>query len=178
MIGNNSSCLERIRDLEDAIDNFQGAITHYLVELARRPLTEVESEKLPVLLHTTNDLERVGDRAESIVEPAENHLDHAKHVLKLEERLNGLYLEMKQGFGQRLAGGVAEVPSGVLFFDLTMNYERIGDHYTNIAQAVLGQFQWDKGLKAIHGKEMLLTSKLGGKCEPAIRDQISSSDGS
>ncbi|MGQ9603559.1 MAG: Na/Pi symporter [bacterium] len=215
LIGNNSSCLERTRDLEDAIDNFQGAITHYLVELARRPLTEVESEQLPVLLHTINDLERVGDHAENIVELAErkmiqkirigedtvrhinliadevdvmashmvaalagNDLDQAKHVLKLEERLNRLYLEMKQGFGQRLAGGVAEVSSGVLFFDLIMNYERIGDHYTNIAQAVLGQFQWDKGVKAIHGKEMLLTSKLGGKCEPAIKDQTSSSDGS
>lgn len=91
MIGNNSSCLERTRDLEDAIDNFQGAITHYLVELARRPLTEVESEQLPVLLHTVNDLERVGGHAENIVELAENHLDHAKHVLKIEKRLNGFF---------------------------------------------------------------------------------------
>lgn len=204
LTGSNSSCLERARDLEDAIDNFQGAITHYLVELARRPLSEVESEQLPVLLHTINDLERVGDHAENIVELAErkqiqkiripedlseqislianevdvmasymiqalakNDHDQAKHVLQLEDRLNKLYFEMKQGFGQRLAGGAAEVSAGVLFFDLIMNYERVGDHYTNIAQAVLGEFQWDKGLKAIHGKGMLIDAKPSRACDGA-----------
>ena len=30
-----------------------------------------------------------------------------------------------------------------------MNYEKIGDHYTNVAQAVLGELQWDKGVKAV-----------------------------
>ncbi len=214
LIGNNGACLERTRELEDAIDNFQGAITHYLVELARRSLTEVESEQLPVLLHTINDLERVGDHAENIVELAErkmihkisigedivaqinlisnevdimachmiaalaeNNHDEAKQVLKIEERINKLYFEMKQGFGQKLAGGEAGVSSGVLFFDLIMNYERIGDHYTNIAQAVLGEFQWDKGLKASHGKGMLLTPKSVEKCDQIGHIKTTLSDG-
>ena len=30
-------------------------------------------------------------------------------------------------------------PSGVVFLDIIANLERIGDHSTNIAQAVLGE---------------------------------------
>ena len=53
---------DKVRELEEGIDNLQREITHYLVELAERNMTEIESEQLPVLLHTVNDLERIGDQ--------------------------------------------------------------------------------------------------------------------
>jgi len=181
----NNADFKRIHMLEDGVDNLQREITHYLVELAKRSLTEIESEQLPVLLHTINDLERIGDHAENIVELAErrifqrivlddialreirmiaeevdqmadytidalaeNDRDLARRALAIEERVNRLHVEMRQGYARRLRKGEVSATSGLLFFDLIMNYEKMGDHYTNIAQAVLGELQWDKGIKA------------------------------
>jgi phosphate:Na+ symporter len=56
---------------EECLDTFQHDITQYLVELSQRNLGREESEKLPVLMHSVNDLERIGDHAENLVELAE-----------------------------------------------------------------------------------------------------------
>ncbi|MGD8628211.1 MAG: Na/Pi cotransporter family protein, partial [bacterium] len=183
--GDNSS-FKRVHVLEQGIDNLQREITHYLVELTKRSLTEVESEQLPVLLHTVNDIEKIGDHAENIVELAERRKfqsvrmsgdaldeirllagevdlmsghtiqalqeDDAKEAhkaLEVEDRVNRLHTEMRQGYARRLRKGEAGATSGLIFFDMVMNYEKMGDHYTNIAQAVLGELQWDKSIKAI-----------------------------
>ncbi|MFH1313903.1 MAG: Na/Pi symporter [Candidatus Eisenbacteria bacterium] len=179
------AALKRVHMLEEGIDNLQREITHYLVELAKRNLTEIESEQLPVLLHTINDIERIGDHAENIVEIAERgkfrhveldgksveelkamagEVDHmAEHVIKafasddteearkalaIEDRLNQLHIEMRQGYAMRLGRGKVPASGGLIYFDMVMNYEKMGDHYTNVAQAVLGELQWDKGVKA------------------------------
>ena len=176
---------KKVHHLEDGIDNLQREITHYLVELAERNLTEVESEQLPVLLHTVNDIERIGDHAENIAELAErrrfgrvkmpadamdqlkvmaedvdtmaehvitafagDNTDEAGRALKVEDRLNRLHIEMRQDYAMRLGKGDVGAMSGLIFFDMVMNLEKMGDHYTNIAQAVLGELQWDKGIKA------------------------------
>jgi phosphate:Na+ symporter len=183
--GGDRASFKQVHHLEDGIDNLQREITHYLVELAERNLTEVESEQLPVLLHTVNDIERIGDHAENIVELAErkrfgrvtlpadaldqlkvmaedvdtmaghviaafggDDTDEAGRALKVEDRLNRLHIEMRQGYAMRLGKGDVGAMSGLIFFDMVMNLEKMGDHYTNIAQAVLGELQWDKGVKA------------------------------
>jgi phosphate:Na+ symporter len=177
--------LKRVHMLEEGIDNLQREITHYLVELAKRSLTEVESEQLPVLLHTINDIERIGDHAENIVEIAErkkfrrveldsgaveelkamagevdhmaehvilafasNDTEEARKALAIEDRLNKLHIEMRQGYASRLRKRETAASGGLIYFDMVMNYEKMGDHYTNVAQAVLGELQWDKGVKA------------------------------
>ena len=56
---------------EEALDRFQHDITQYLVDLSQRNLGKEQSEKLPVLLHSVNDLERVGDHAENLMELAQ-----------------------------------------------------------------------------------------------------------
>ena len=180
-----TSYLKTVPVLEEGLDHLQREITHYLVELARRSLTTVQSEQLPVLLHTINDIERIGDHAENILELAERRKyekvkippdaleyleamcaevtemagraaralendDHeeARMALKIEDKLNRMHIEMRQNYAMRLGKGEASARSGLIFFDLVMNYEKIGDHYTNVAQAVLGELQWDKGVKA------------------------------
>ena len=67
--------IKKIPDLENAIDNLQSEITQYLIEFSQRNLAEEETEELPVLIHNVNDIERVGDHAENIVELTERKME-------------------------------------------------------------------------------------------------------
>ena len=67
--------LESVRSLEDVIDMMQLEITSYLTALSQRNLSDEVSIELPVLLHTVNDLERIGDHAINIVEIAGRKMD-------------------------------------------------------------------------------------------------------
>jgi len=67
--------LELTKKTEDAVDNFQYEITSYLAALSRKEISDELSVELPVLLHTVNDLERVGDHAMNIAEIAERKID-------------------------------------------------------------------------------------------------------
>jgi phosphate:Na+ symporter len=67
--------LKRVSQLEQAVDNLQSEITQYLIELSQRNLSQEESEELPVLIHNVNDIERIGDHSENIVELAERKIE-------------------------------------------------------------------------------------------------------
>ncbi len=66
--------LYKAREGENVTDEFQTAITSYLVALSREQLSDEIAVELPVLLHTVNDLERIGDHAVNIVELAERKI--------------------------------------------------------------------------------------------------------
>jgi phosphate:Na+ symporter len=53
---------------EDLVDDMQRDITVYASKLFQRDLSEDVSLRLPVLLHTVNDIERVSDHAVNMVE--------------------------------------------------------------------------------------------------------------
>jgi phosphate:Na+ symporter len=55
-----------------------------------------------------------------------------------EEVVNRLEDTMREGHIQRLNNGVCEVDSGLVFIDMLTNFEKIGDHTFNIAEAVVG----------------------------------------
>jgi phosphate:Na+ symporter len=65
---------EGLRSRENAIDQAQHDIIHYLTALTQRSLTEEISRAIPLLVHCVNDAERIGD--------------HAMNILELSERLN------------------------------------------------------------------------------------------
>ncbi len=52
---------------EESVDDMQKNITEYIVELTRNELPEKNSRRIPALLHSVNDLEKVGDYCEDIV---------------------------------------------------------------------------------------------------------------
>ncbi|UCC22618.1 MAG: Na/Pi cotransporter family protein [Planctomycetota bacterium] len=176
--------LELTKKTEDAVDNFQYEITSYLAALSRREISDELSVELPVLLHTVNDLERVGDHAMNIAEIADrkieqklsfsdsaqtegaqlkreanemfdyistalekNDVEAAKSALANEEHLNQMQMDFRRSHVQRMSDGVCSPEAGLIFIDLVDNVEKIGDHLTNIAQAVIGGLQWN----GVHG---------------------------
>jgi phosphate:Na+ symporter len=171
--------LEKARAGENVTDDFQLAITSYLVELSREQLSEEVSNELPVLLHTVNDLERVGDHAVNIVEIAERKIEQkisfsmdanaeaakltreidqmfdqisaalensdieaAKSALENEKNINKMQVDFRRSHVQRMNEGFCTAESGLIFIDFVDNVEKIGDHLTNIAQAIIGGLQW------------------------------------
>jgi phosphate:Na+ symporter len=59
---------KKVKSLEQAVDNLQSEITQYLVDLSQRTMNQEESEELPVLIHSVNDIERISDHAMNISE--------------------------------------------------------------------------------------------------------------
>lgn len=55
-----------------------------------------------------------------------------------EERINSLEDTMREEHIKRLNNGICEVDSGLVFIDIITNFEKIGDHTFNIAEAVVG----------------------------------------
>lgn len=68
--------INKVYEKEDLINYLEREITGYLVKLSQRSLTEEQSETVTSLLHTINDLERIGDHAENLVELAQYRIDH------------------------------------------------------------------------------------------------------
>jgi Na/Pi-cotransporter len=62
----NQQLVKQLDKREADVDERQKEITGYLSQLMMRPLTAQESEQIPMLLHCTNDAERIGDHAEII----------------------------------------------------------------------------------------------------------------
>jgi len=183
IIDNDRKELGSVRTIEDFIDMLQLEITSYLSALSRRNLSDEVSIELPVLLHTVNDLERIGDHAVNIVEIGErkisqklsfsdsaleeanmlrkeitvmcdniitalenNDIKGAKSALVHETNLNKMQIEFRRSHVDRMTDGVCSPQAGLIFIDMVDNVEKIGDHLTNIAQAIIGGLQWE-GIK-------------------------------
>ncbi|MFB3918864.1 MAG: Na/Pi cotransporter family protein [Candidatus Velamenicoccus archaeovorus] len=180
-ISSQTSLLKAVPKLEGSVDELQSTITQYLVDLSQRTLSKEQSEELPVLIHSVNDAERIGDHSENIVELAERRIDQrlpftqeaihelrgiwkslanmmaycqealerddtslAERVFDKEEEINRLHDTLKHSHVNRLNEGRCNVRSGVVFMDLLDNFEKIGDHLTNIAEGVKRKMRWGK----------------------------------
>ncbi|MBN2538626.1 MAG: Na/Pi cotransporter family protein [Deltaproteobacteria bacterium] len=61
---------------EESVDEMQKNITEYLVRITKGELSDKERNLVPSLLHSVNDLERVGDYCESIVKLSQRGYEH------------------------------------------------------------------------------------------------------
>ena len=84
--------LEAALTTEKVTDNLQYEITSYLAALSEKEISEEMSIELPVLMHTINDLERIGDHAENIVEIAERKIEQR---LSFSDKALGEITELK-----------------------------------------------------------------------------------
>ncbi|MGE4564303.1 MAG: Na/Pi cotransporter family protein, partial [Victivallaceae bacterium] len=56
-----------LAEAEEKIDRMQAEVTDYLVRITRRELSEPQSALVPLLMHCTNDAERLADHTENIL---------------------------------------------------------------------------------------------------------------
>lgn len=59
---------EKVISMEDTVDYMQRDLTIYASKLFQRDLNQNQSLKLPVIIHTINDIERISDHAVNMVE--------------------------------------------------------------------------------------------------------------
>lgn len=179
-VENDRRKLETARTTEDVTDRLQYEITSYVAAISAKEISDEISSEVPVLLHTINDLERIGDHAVNIVEIAErkidqklsfsesalaeiaqlkdqaermcdniiaaledNNIEQAKAAQEKENNLNKMQVDFRRSHVQRMTDRLCSPEAGLIFIDLVDNVEKIGDHLTNIAQAVIGGLQWD-----------------------------------
>ena len=65
---------------EEKIDALQAEITNYLVKLTRRELSSSRAEVIPILMHCTNDAEKIADHTANII-ALTHRLKKTKHGL-------------------------------------------------------------------------------------------------
>lgn len=183
-LNSDEKLLKNLPKREDALDNLQGAVTDYLMALTQRDLSEEEAKRIPALLHSVNDIERIGDHSENLMELAmrkieeklpfsdgasseikemlgkidamadgvikalsTNSAEEAAKVLEIEDEVNDLTDRLRQNHIDRLGKGECKVLSGIVFLDMISNFEKMGDHLTNVAEAVMGKLQWNMPLR-------------------------------
>ena len=67
-----------VEQKEEAVDNLQAEITAYLIDISMEELDQRDAEMIPVFIHSVNDIERIGDHAENIVELAQRKNDQKR----------------------------------------------------------------------------------------------------
>lgn len=68
LLENNEELIYKVFEIEQKINQLNKEILEYLVKLDKVSLTNVEKDKLFVLMNTTSDIERVGDHIDNIGE--------------------------------------------------------------------------------------------------------------
>jgi phosphate:Na+ symporter len=62
---------EEVKEKEDILDELQRSITAYLIQISEKDLDTRESMEYPVLLHSVNDVEKIGDYSRNIADYTE-----------------------------------------------------------------------------------------------------------
>lgn len=133
------SLLHIINDVERIGDHAEN-----LRDLAERKI----DEKLPFSKMAISEIRQVQGEIDQMVEEAisalkTNEVKEAQKVIERETRVNLLRDKLNQNHVKRLEDGTCKVLSGIVFLEMVSNFEKIGDHLTNIGQAVISPLQWE-----------------------------------
>jgi len=139
--------LSHLHDIEDCIDEIEEAINVYLARLSQRSLSEAQSRTVALLLQVANDIERVGDHAETIAELGEYRIEQRLPFSeRAMEELTTMYGLVRDTFAQAvqaLESGDEELAARVAKMDDVVD-------------------QMEKDLRVNHIKRL-----NEGKCYPA-----------
>ncbi|MGL5649277.1 MAG: Na/Pi cotransporter family protein [Clostridium sp.] len=166
--------IKKVHDNEKIINVLEESITSYLVKLSKCDLSDKEKGIVASTFHIVNDIERIGDHAQNLVELATQKIEEnikytdeaigdlieiynytkmalqisidsyenrdvekANSIAPLEERINKAEKNYRDKHIKRLYEGKCNAYAGAIFLDAISNFERIGDHATNIAESVI-----------------------------------------
>ncbi len=166
--------IKEVYDVEENINFLNHAITDYLVKINQTTLPVEDLKSIGALFHVVNDIERIGDHAENVVDAAvrrrETGLEiskealrelgdmldmvnrliqysidmfarsdesHMQEIIRLEDMVDAKEKEMQRLHVQRLTRGECTPEAGMLFSDIVSGLERVADHATNIAFAIV-----------------------------------------
>lgn len=129
LINDDRKRLESALAAEEFTDTLQYEITTYLTDLSRREISETIAVGLPVLLHTVNDLERIGDHAENLVEIANRKIEQklalTDSAMAEVHRLGGELTGMFDGVIQALEKNDKEAAKSMLPHERNLNQMQI-----------------------------------------------------
>ncbi len=125
--------LHAITDLERISDHASN-IAENAQEIHQKsiPITEAAAKEMSVMEGALCEVVDTAVRALT-----ESDEDAARHVEPLEELIDNLCDEMKHRHIERLQKGVYTLQNSFVFNDLIANYERVSDHCSNIAVAMI-----------------------------------------
>jgi len=114
--------MDNFYEREEAIDALETAITDYLAKLSRQPMDESHSNRLNNFFHLINDIERIGDHAENVVELAEYKMEHRlpfsdKAVAELDNMFDRVMQTIDEGISSLSTGDLATAVKVLRFED-------------------------------------------------------------
>lgn len=125
--------MDTLRDIERIGDHFEN-----MVELTEYQI----NNKVKLSELAWNDIDEMFTLVVSTVQEAIEALDYndkekAQNVIKKEEQIDKMERQLRKKHIMRINEGLCSGQAGIVFVDLIINLERIGDHAVNIAEAVL-----------------------------------------
>ena len=133
------SFLHSINDIEKIGDHAEN-----IAMLAERKIDEgLEFSKLALkdLKHMDNLVKEMMNDAIKALPTLDRKI--ADRILLREAELNKCFIKFRESHVKRLGNGHCDTLAGIEFVDMLANFEKIGDHLSNIAYAIQGKLQWD-----------------------------------
>lgn len=131
--------LHTVNDLERVSDH---AVN--IVEITERKIDQKLSFSDSAQTESTQLKEQINQMFDYVIGSLEkDDIQAAQSALINEDTLNKMQMNFRGSHVERMTKGVCSPEAGLIFIDLVDNIEKIGDHLTNIAQAVIGGLQWN-----------------------------------
>lgn len=134
------SDMHKVSKMLHSVDSFE-RISDYAAELAQSSF-ELQNKKLDISQEAKNDLKVVSEAIREIMELTinaykSNDTSVAKKVEPLERTVDLLISKSRARHTNRIQSGVCNLEKGFVFADTLNAFDRIADHCSNIALAVL-----------------------------------------
>lgn len=140
---NESKKLDLVGKDEQLLNKLQKDITAYIIEISKRPLSDDESVMVPAMVNVINYIERIGDRAEDLVDLIrvyqERQMKFSHDALKGLKELETIIMNMYKDIVKAMTDGDIELAKK------TAEVEELVDEFTKqLADAHLKRLEENK----------------------------------